>query len=144
MTKIASILLILGSLTLGFSEETTAQQIEVIQNAPEEQRAELMNELKQNIASMNEEDRISAINEIHTKMQENHNSSSQLHIGGEHNNHGDIESHINNHNNAEMHNGSHSDSSTHQEMNKNQEETHQNNNFEMSADKETHSENSTH
>ncbi|MGL7298929.1 hypothetical protein, partial [Salmonella sp. NW910] len=44
-------------------------QIEAIQSAPEQDRVELMNEFKQRLMQMNQEERMAAIQEMQSKMQ---------------------------------------------------------------------------
>ncbi len=93
--KITLSVALLGALTLGMAEDivvedpntvesietTTVEvlepvsiesidtQIAEIQAAPEEERVELMNELKEIIASLNEEDRAAAIEEVRSQME---------------------------------------------------------------------------
>lgn len=76
-TKITLSLALLGALTLGMAEDTVTAdttttvdtQIEAIQTAPAQERVRLMNEFKQRLMQMNEEDRMAAIQEMQTKMQ---------------------------------------------------------------------------
>ncbi|QOP42449.1 DUF4175 domain-containing protein [Sulfurimonas sediminis] len=54
------------------STDTTVDidaQIEAIQSAPEQERVELMNEFKQRLMQMNQEERMAAIQEMQSKMQ---------------------------------------------------------------------------
>lgn len=72
MTKVST--LILGTLLAGTlshlgAEETIDEQISTIQNAPAQQRVELMNRFKQKMASMNEEERIKATNRLRQQLQ---------------------------------------------------------------------------
>lgn len=78
LTKITLSIALIGALTLGMAEETTAStdttvsvdaQIEAIQAAPAQERIELMNEFKQKLMQMNQEERMAAIQEMQTKMQ---------------------------------------------------------------------------
>jgi len=73
--KITLSVALLGAFTLGMAEDTTTQtttidaQIEKIQNAPAQERVELMNEFKQQLANMNKEERMAAISQMQEKMQ---------------------------------------------------------------------------
>jgi len=64
--SIVSILL-LGSLTLSFSDMSIDAQIQEIKNAPEHERVKLMNKLKTDLAQMNEEQRSEAIQQLRTQ-----------------------------------------------------------------------------
>jgi hypothetical protein len=76
MTKSLITLALLGSLTLTLADASIDVQITAIQNAPAQERVELMNQFKQQLATMNAEDRSAAISAMQTKMQarqdENH------------------------------------------------------------------------
>ena len=70
MKKVTAILALVGSLTLGLAADATIDaQIEKIQNAPAQERVKLMNEFKQQLASMNQEQRQEAISAMQAKMQ---------------------------------------------------------------------------
>ena len=69
MTKSLITLALLGSLTLTLADASIDTQITEIQNAPAQERVELMNQFKQQLASMNAEDRSAAISAMQTKMQ---------------------------------------------------------------------------
>ena len=82
MTKLALSLIATGVLTLGMAD-TPAQtnidittQIEKIQNAPTQERMELMNQLKERIATMSPSQRRETMQQLHTQMRN--------HQGGEH------------------------------------------------------------
>jgi len=62
-------ILILVILTLSaMSDESISSQIEAIKNAPPEQRVEMMNHLKLQIAQMNEAQSAQAIDKVYGKM----------------------------------------------------------------------------
>lgn len=69
-------LVVMGSLNLGFAEDTVSPemnvdaQIENIQSAPAEERVKLMNEFKQKLMQMNADERNEAIATLQTKMQD--------------------------------------------------------------------------
>ncbi len=91
LTKITLSIALLGALTFGMADETTqtntneqtqptTQQtidakIAKIQNASAQERVQLMNEFKQQLAKMNQQDRMEAISQMqekmHATMQEN-------------------------------------------------------------------------
>jgi hypothetical protein len=54
--------------TILLSADTINEQIEAIQKATPQERAELMNALKKKLASMNEEERANAINTLQTEI----------------------------------------------------------------------------
>lgn len=68
---------LLGLLSIASAEATTTvdvtvdvdTQIEAIQSAPAQERVQLMNQFKQRLMQMNEEDRMAAIQEMQSKMQ---------------------------------------------------------------------------
>jgi uncharacterized protein YPO0396 len=77
-TKIALSLALMGIMSLGMAEDATTSadttvsidaQIEAIQTAPAEERVELMNQFKQQLMQMNQEQRASAIAALQEKMQ---------------------------------------------------------------------------
>jgi len=79
-TKILVSLAVVGFLTTGFAEDNAqqqndqiAQQVAAIQEASPEDGATLMNEVKQNIASMDAEQRDAAIATVQSHMHEGHN-----------------------------------------------------------------------
>ena len=75
--KITLSVALLGALTLGMAEDTASTettvsidaQIEAIQAAPAQERVQLMNQFKQRLATMNEEQRTEAIAQLQEKMQ---------------------------------------------------------------------------
>jgi len=75
--KITLSVALLGALTLGMADDTATvnttvsvdAQIEAIQTAPAQERVQLMNEFKQKLMTMNQEDRMAAIQEMQSKMQ---------------------------------------------------------------------------
>ena len=84
ITNIALSLALIGTLSLGMAEETTASaetttttettvsvdtEIAEIQAAPAQERVKLMNQFKQKLANMNEADRAAAIEQLQTSMQ---------------------------------------------------------------------------
>ena len=69
MTKSLITLALLGSLTLTLADTSIDAQITEIQNAPAQERVELMNQFKQQLATMNTEDRSAAISAMQIKMQ---------------------------------------------------------------------------
>ena len=71
MKKITTTLALVGTLTLGLAADATIDtQIQRIQNAPAAQKVQLMNEFKQQLATMNKEQRQEAIGKMQAKMQE--------------------------------------------------------------------------
>ncbi|WP_457749677.1 hypothetical protein [Sulfurimonas sp.] len=88
ITIILSVTLI-GAFTMGMADEaastdTTSSvdaQIEAIQAAPAQERVELMNEFKQRLMQMNQEDRMLAIQEMQSKMQASAPQSSEAMSG---------------------------------------------------------------
>jgi hypothetical protein len=72
-------LVVMGTLNLGFAQDTVSVdvdvQIETIQSAPAEERVQLMNEFKQKLMQMNADERNAAIATLQTKMQ---NESSNM------------------------------------------------------------------
>ena len=76
--KITLSVALLGLLSIASAEETTAStdttvsvdtQIKAIQAAPAQERVQLMNEFKQKLMQMNQEERMAAIQEMQSKMQ---------------------------------------------------------------------------
>ncbi|SFV66540.1 hypothetical protein MNB_SM-6-1037 [hydrothermal vent metagenome] len=79
-TKITLSVALLGVLTLGMADDAATtntststptsvdSQIEAIQSAPAQERVQMMNEFKQRLATMNQEDRMAAIQEMQAKM----------------------------------------------------------------------------
>ena len=81
--KITLSVALLGALTLGMAEDTASTdttatattsvsvdaQIAAIQAAPAQERVQLMNQFKQKLATMNQADRMAAIQEMQQKMQ---------------------------------------------------------------------------
>ena len=76
--KITLSVALLGALTLGMADETASTntnasgsvdaQIAAIQTAPAQKRVQMMNEFKQKLATMNQADRMAAIQEMQQKM----------------------------------------------------------------------------
>ena len=60
-------ILLLGSLTLSFSDMSIDAQIQEIKNAPPHERVKLMNKLKIQLADMNAEQRSEAILQLRTQ-----------------------------------------------------------------------------
>ena len=56
------------SVSLLYGADTINEQIQAIQKAPPQERAELINALKKKLASMNEEERANAISALRTEM----------------------------------------------------------------------------
>ena len=82
MKRVTTTLVLLGTLTLGLAADAAVDaQIEKIQNAPAQERVQLMNEFKQRLATMNQEQREEAIAKMQTKMQANKDSAQ---MKGEH------------------------------------------------------------
>lgn len=70
MKKITATLVLLGTLTLGLAVDATIDaQIAEIQSAPAQERVQLMNEFKQQLATMNQEQRQEAIAAMQAEMQ---------------------------------------------------------------------------
>ena len=84
ISNIALSLALIGTMSLGMAEDTTASvetttttettvsvdaQIAEIQAAPAQERVELMNQFKQRLANMNQEERAAAITALQEKMQ---------------------------------------------------------------------------
>ena len=69
-TRITLSVALLGALTVGMADTANVDaQIEAIKAAPAEKRVEMMNEFKQKLATMNQEERMSAIAQMQEKMQ---------------------------------------------------------------------------
>jgi len=81
VTKIVLSAALIGAFTLGMADDTAQTdttttvdtQIEAIQAAPAQERVQLMNEFKQKLMQMNQEDRMAAIQEMQSKMQTSQN-----------------------------------------------------------------------
>ena len=70
MKRVTTTLVLLGTLTLGLAADATIDaQIEKIQNAPAQERVQLMNQFKKQLATMNQEQREEAIAKMQTEMQ---------------------------------------------------------------------------
>ena len=84
MKSIRTLLMVLfigiGSLSIAEDVDIDAQ-IAKIQAAPADQRVELMNELKESVAAMNEADRMAAIAQLRSKMQASHQDGSSVQEG---------------------------------------------------------------
>ena len=80
--KITLSVALLGLLSIASAEDTATvdttvsvdAQIEAIQSAPAQERVQLMNQFKQRLMQMNQEDRMAAIQEMQSKMQTSQNS----------------------------------------------------------------------
>lgn len=70
MKKTLLTLALLGGLTLSFAEDalTVDEQITEIQNAPQQERVQLMNQFKLRVANMNQEQREEAIQQLQQRM----------------------------------------------------------------------------
>jgi hypothetical protein len=85
MKRVTFLLTVLGALSLGMAEDITTTstiqnidtQIEEIQNAPSDERVELMNQFKQRLMNMNEQERSEAIAQMQAKMQEHMSNGMQ-------------------------------------------------------------------
>jgi len=77
--------LFLASMTLLSAQEplTIDQQIEAIQKAAPQERVKLMNQFKQQLASMNAEERSKSISQLRTKMQGTQEHTASEHINSE-------------------------------------------------------------
>lgn len=70
MKKVTTILALVGTLTLGLAVDATIDaQIEKIQNAPAQEKVKLMNEFKQQLMTMNQEQRQEAVAAMQAEMQ---------------------------------------------------------------------------
>jgi len=77
LVKITLSVALLGLLSIASAEDTATvdttvsvdAQIEAIQTAPAQERVRLMNQFKQRLMQMNQEDRMAAIQEMQSKMQ---------------------------------------------------------------------------
>lgn len=58
---------------------TINEQIHALENASPQKRVELMNHIKEQLISMNQEDRMKAIGTLQEKIQGNHNQNRQQH-----------------------------------------------------------------
>ncbi|MCJ7765039.1 MAG: hypothetical protein MUP09_03780 [Thiovulaceae bacterium] len=66
---LSAALMLLGSLTLGMADATIDEQITVIKNAPAQERVQLMNQLKERLATMNASEREAAIKQLRIQTQ---------------------------------------------------------------------------
>lgn len=70
ITLSAAALMLLGTLTLGMADDLTVDaQITAIQEAPAQERVQLMNQFKIRLATMNETEREAAITQLRTQTQ---------------------------------------------------------------------------
>ena len=70
MKKITTTLVLVGTLTLGLAADATIDaQIARIQNAPAAEKVQLMNEFKQQLMTMNKEQRQEAVSKMQAEMQ---------------------------------------------------------------------------
>ena len=86
MKRITTTLIVLGTLTLGLADANIDTQISQIRNAPAQDRVKMMNEFKQQMATMNKEDRSEAISRLQVQRrseQGNANSENSEHQMGE-------------------------------------------------------------
>lgn len=60
---------LLGSATLALAEPSIDAQISAIKEAPAQERVEMMNQFKQRLSTMNEQERSEAITALRTQMQ---------------------------------------------------------------------------
>ena len=68
ITLSATALMLLGTLTLGMANEISVdEQITAIQEAPAQERVQLMNQFKTRLATMNESEREAAITQLRTQ-----------------------------------------------------------------------------
>lgn len=87
MKKVQSLILgvfLAGTLTHASAEDSVDMQISEIQKAPSEQRVQLMNQFKKNLANMNEEDQIKAMTQMRERLQvraKNNSANSAANIG---------------------------------------------------------------
>jgi len=79
LVKVTLSVALLGALSLGMADETANidAQIETVQSAPAQERVQMMNEFKQKLTTMNQEDRMAAIAQMQEKMHGN------MQVGGE-------------------------------------------------------------
>ncbi len=66
--RLSAILLLLGTLTLGMAEVSVDDQISAIVNAAPEERVALVNDFKETLSTMSEEDRAIAIAQMRENM----------------------------------------------------------------------------
>jgi hypothetical protein len=70
ITLSATALMLLGTLTLGMADEISVdEQITAIQEAPAQERVQLMNQFKERLATMNADEREAAITQLRTQTQ---------------------------------------------------------------------------
>ena len=70
ITLSAVALMLLGTLTLGMADEVSVdEQITAIQEAPAQERVQLMNQFKERLATMNADEREAAITQLRTQTQ---------------------------------------------------------------------------
>ncbi len=68
--KLTAVLVLLGSLTLSMADVTVDAQITAIQSATtDEERVELVNDFKETLSTLSDEERTAAIDELRTTMQ---------------------------------------------------------------------------
>lgn len=67
--KIATAMMLLGALTLGVSEDSIDTQISEINLAPASERVQLMNQFKQKLSTLSDEERSEAISKLQTRTQ---------------------------------------------------------------------------
>lgn len=70
MKKVTALLALVGTLTFGLAADATIDaQIEAIQSAPAQERVRLMNEFKEQLMTMNQEERQEAIAALQAEIQ---------------------------------------------------------------------------
>ena len=63
--------------TLLYAQSTIDAQLQAIHNAPASQRVEMMNQFKQRLAQMNEQERAEVITQMRSQMQKQHQMQDQ-------------------------------------------------------------------
>ncbi|SFV59992.1 hypothetical protein MNB_SM-7-688 [hydrothermal vent metagenome] len=136
MRKLALSLITVGTLTLGMAatnqqtQTSILSQVEDIQNAPKEERVELMNQLKERIASMSVEERKAAMQELHQQRndQNDHKETHTEHLLKKvdsmltqmHHESADMQEHQNHMQNHVEDHAEHMQQNAHQEMERNE------------------------
>ena len=68
IVKSLSIIIALGNFTFSIAELSIDQKIENIKNAPSNERVQMMNQFKLQMAQMNQQDRVNAIHKLQDKI----------------------------------------------------------------------------
>jgi len=76
IVKSLPILIALGNFTFTIADLSIDEKIENIKNAPSSERVQMMNQLKLQMAQMNQEDRMNAIHKLQEKIQNKKQSTS--------------------------------------------------------------------